>query len=312
MTGHRRGQIAESRRLDLLAETRRVFFDVLAGQEKVVLAQDMLVLSERVFATVAARVDAGKVAAMEKTKASVMLAGSQMGLDEHQRSLTGAKKRLAALWGSPALSTFEVRGNLYRVLDVPDEEALRSRLDMNPDLARWAMELDHRSAVVELEKSHRIPDVVLKAGARRFEESGDHAYLFGVSIPLPIFDRNRGTIQQARSDFAKTELDAFATKVNIQVAFSQAYQNITLAFSKVRVFESIIIPATESVFDSASEGYRMGKFSYLELLDAQRTLFEQQENYIDALVFFHHAASDLERLLGGGGLGRKTQPGGGS
>ena len=59
-----------------------------------------------------------------------------------------------------------------------------------------------------------------------------------------------------------------------------------------------VVPAAELAYGAAREGYREGKFGFLEVLDAQRTLFEAKGQYIDALSEYHAARADTERLIG--------------
>ena len=57
-------------------------------------------------------------------------------------------------------------------------------------------------------------------------------------------------------------------------------------------------PEAVQAFEAAQEGYRQGKFSYLMVLDAQRTLFELKQQYIDTLADYHTSRAALERLVG--------------
>ena len=64
--------------------------------------------------------------------------------------------------------------------------------------------------------------------------------------------------------------------------------------------KSAVLPGAQSAFDAATEGFRQGKFGYLEVLDAQRTFFEARGRHIEALSAYHKAVADTERLIGGG------------
>ena len=59
------------------------------------------------------------------------------------------------------------------------------------------------------------------------------------------------------------------------------------------------MPGARRVLEATSEGYRQGKFSLLDVLDAQRTLFEARGQYIEALATYHKAVAEAERLIGG-------------
>jgi cobalt-zinc-cadmium efflux system outer membrane protein len=97
-------------------------------------------------------------------------------------------------------------------------------------------------------------------------------------MPLPVFDRNQGRIQEAEHRLSKAEQDMRNTEVRITTALNTAYQAL----------------------DAAREGYRLGKFGFLDVLDAQRTLFGAKNQYLMALANYHKSVADVERLVGSG------------
>ena len=80
---------------------------------------------------------------------------------------------------------------------------------------------------------------------------------------------------------------------------AETWQQLRSARHEAEIMRDQILPSGQKMFAAVSYGYRAGKFGYLEVLDAQRTLFATRGRYVDALVRYHLAASDLERLLGG-------------
>ena len=59
------------------------------------------------------------------------------------------------------------------------------------------------------------------------------------------------------------------------------------------------MPVANKVFDVMNQGYTAGKFGYLDVLDAERTLFEAKERYLESLLTYHKALTEVERLTGG-------------
>jgi cobalt-zinc-cadmium efflux system outer membrane protein len=84
----------------------------------------------------------------------------------------------------------------------------------------------------------------------------------------------------------------------VRVAVAETYQALSTAVSEIDALKATVIPGAQSAFDAASEGYRQGKFGYLDVLDAQRTLFEARGQYISALATYHKAVADMERAIG--------------
>ena len=157
----------------------------------------------------------------------------------------------------------------------------------------------HR-ANLELAEAAGIPDVTLSAGARHFNENDDNAFVFGVSIPLPIFDRNQGGILEARRRLAKAGQERRAVELEIIDDLAQAYQSLSSAYAEATTLKRDVLPSAQYVFEASREGYRYGKFDFLVVLDAQRTLFETRSQYIEVLNQYHQAVSEMERLIGTG------------
>jgi cobalt-zinc-cadmium efflux system outer membrane protein len=56
----------------------------------------------------------------------------------------------------------------------------------------------------------------------------------------------------------------------------------------------------EEAFNAAHAGYTQGKFGFLDMLDAQRGLFEATGELVDALADYHVALAEIQRLTGTG------------
>jgi outer membrane protein, heavy metal efflux system len=177
-------------------------------------------------------------------------------------------------------------------------EDLIRRLTQNPDLARWATELAQRQAAIDLEESRAIPDLTVSLGVTQFTDSDDSALLAGVSIPLPVLNRNQGNIEAAHQRLTKAMEERRAAEVLVTTALNTAYQSLAAAHAEVTTLRQEVLPGAESAFEAASRGYRLGKFGFLDVLDAQRTLFGAKAQYLRALASYHQAVAEVERLIG--------------
>jgi len=290
----------ESKRLEVLTQTTKAFVEVLAGQEQLVLAKESVVLAERILETVSERVRAGKVSPLEEMKAKVTLSTSRIDLERAERDLESARQRLSAMWGSTSPGFNRAGGDLYTMSDIPSVEKLLKHLSQNPDIGRWKNEMESRRASVELESARRVPDLTLHVGVQRFEETGDNAAILGLSVPLPLFDRNQGRILEARYKLAKAIEDRRATEMRVKTVLSQTHQLLSASHFEAVTLKNDVLPAAQGAFDAAKEGYEQGKFGYLDVLDAQRTLFEASSRYVGALAKYHRAVAVLESLIGTG------------
>jgi cobalt-zinc-cadmium efflux system outer membrane protein len=290
----------EAKRADVLADTRKAFLNVLASQDRLGLNQELLRLAEQTFETVSARVKAGKVSPIEETRAGVALANSRIEHARARRSLEAARKTLATAWGSGVPSFEKAVGDLDRVWPIPPVDQLSQEIRRNPDVARWAVEKEQRLAAVDLQEALRIPDPTLAGGIRHFQESDERAFTASISVPLPLFDRNQGGVLEARQVLDKSERERAAAVSRAHAALAETVRDLTIAQAEIESLKSSIIPGAQTAFESAGEGYRLGKFGFLDVLDAQRTLFEAKGMYVDALAAYHKGIADLERITGPG------------
>ena len=287
-----------SKHLDLFAETTKAFIRALAARKRVASSEKFHQLAKRVFQVVSERVEAGKVSPLEETKARVTIAGTRIELERARRQWDVTRKRLAATWGSISPNFEGVKGDLEKVSGLPSLDQLLKQTAQNPDQARWETEILLREAKLEFEKSKRIPNVTVSAGLQRFQQTNNNALVVGLSIPIPVFDRNQGGIEEARHNIRKVKEEKKVANVRIKTELSAVYQILSASYLETMTLKKDVLPAAQRVFDGLSEGYRQGKFRYLDVLDAQRTLFDAQAKYIEALATYHEASVEVERLIG--------------
>ena len=288
----------KSKRLDVMSDVARAFIDVLAAQEQSSLSEELVDLSEKAYSTVAERVRAGQDSPVEETKAKIALSNTRIEFERAVNKLVSARHQLTATWGSSNPAFEKVAGGFYDLSPAPSLEELAGLISQNPDLARWPAEKDKRRAALELEKAKATSDIKLSGGIQYFDEGDDSAFILGLSIPFPLFDRNQGNIQQATYMLAKTDEQHKAAQIDIRADLAEASTKLSSSFSEITIIKNDVLPLASSAFDATNQGYREGKFEYLVVLDAQRTFFEVRARYIKALTAYHKARADVERLIG--------------
>ena len=151
-------------------------------------------------------------------------------------------------------------------------------------------------AGVRLARAQRVPDLTVGAGARYMRETGDTAALFSISIPLPLFNNGRAAVAQASSERLRAEAQQRVTAIEVDQAIARAQAEAANAATTAATASGPALQAAEEAARIARIGYREGKFGQLELLDAERTLAETRLAAINALLNYHSAQAQLERL----------------
>ena len=288
----------EQRRNTLRAEVIDNYYGALRAQERLDLAQRSMAVAERGLVVANGRVTAGKASPVEATRAQVQVSEIRLELDRAQIGLTDAYRRLAASTGSAAPNFQAVATQNLSAPTVPTATQLLTRLEQTAELRLAELSILQNEASVGLEKAQRIPDLDVSIGSQYDASVRERVNLVGVSMPIPLFNRNQGNVLAAtrRADQARDLRNA--TELRLRTETRQALDLWQSANTEVRAFNQQILPAAQSAVDSATRGFEMGKFSFLDVLDAQRTLIAARTQYLTATAQATDAWVRIERIYG--------------
>lgn len=299
---HRVRELAQadlvSRRVDVRATITQTFFDALIAQERVKVTEESLRIAASGASAAARRVIAGKVSPTEETRARVAEANARIELRQAQAERQSALHALAAAIGLPDGAVSELDGRPEALPVPPAASTLAQRLADAPALRRAELEVERAQASYELERTRRYPDVTVSLGAKRSEELGRNQLVLGVAVPLPLFDRNQGAQLETlrRRDAARAQAEAEALRLRAEVL--QGRDRLQARTDEVVALQAEVLPGARSAYEAASRGFELGKFGFLDVLDAQRTWLQARSQYLNALAQAHREAAELERRLG--------------
>jgi cobalt-zinc-cadmium efflux system outer membrane protein len=283
---------------EVLFQVRTAFIAVLVAQEKERQFTDSFKLAEEVVATVAAKVEAGKVSPVEQVKAQSSRAVAQKDLGLTRQELSAARQQLAWAWGEKSPAFTQAAGELLPLSAVPKRDESMALLLANAAVRGAEATLMRSSEELKLARKSRLPDVTVSAGYRHFSAGEDHALLFGASVPLPVFQRQRGAEAEAAARVEKARAEEAALKHRLQQQLLGHLAVLERTLSEAQSYEKELLPSAREVFEKTREGYAGGKFTYLELLDAQRVLLNLRLEQLETLSRHHLARAELDRLLG--------------
>ncbi|WP_082778939.1 TolC family protein [Burkholderia sp. PAMC 28687] len=294
----------------LHADVSTAFYGVLFAQKTVELARDSADIATRSAQLVQRRATAGKVSPVEATRAQVAATEAQIALTSANAFVSATRVKLASTMGIPDLTNRVVTGDA-EALQVPiGLSALQQRIEDSPAARRAFAEIGRSNAILSLERARRTPDITVSAGMKRIVAGGisSNQAVVGISIPLPIFDTNRGAVLEARHRAEKASSDRDGALAQMRMDIAQAYASYDAASSEARRLKSEVLPAARQALDATSRGFDLGKFGFIDVLDAQRTLFQTRSQYLKALIAARQAYADLERLVGNIELASSLSP----
>lgn len=274
----------------------RVFFLQLFCR----LEAENLALASATMEAVSKRVEAGDALPLEKTKAEVEMAAAKTGLERLRRELNGACAQLASLWGGRGEDIGAlVLGDVERLPGIPQAEELWAKVAEHPATALARNRVAEARAELAVARTEGRPDLEITAGARRFRETGDRAYMGGLSISLPVFDRNQGEIRARRELVTVAELQNQEDQLAIREPLLATLQKLQGITESIGTSRKTILPGAEATYEATERGYRLGELGLLELLDAQRTLLSARRSDLELKREAYELFAELELWMPG-------------
>lgn len=282
------------RGLDLIRDVQSAYFDALAAQELVSIAEERLSTAQALNVSVARRVAAARDPLMAGARAEAGVSEARIALTRAQAEAATSRERLASFFGGD--DGFAIINADFALPRASNHEHTPLSAT-SPDVARLAAERDRFGAAVNVERSLSWQNPTLSLGYRRFEDrNGDGALVAGFSIPLGVSDRNQGAIARARAEERQADLELEAGRRTLTRDYAALSRAITADAAAVRATEDDVIPQAERALSLAQEGYNRGAFSYLDVLEAQRALSDARQTRVDALRTYHLNEAALDRL----------------
>jgi cobalt-zinc-cadmium efflux system outer membrane protein len=287
-----------TRQLDLTAEVARRFVHVLSDQQMLTTAERATELAKQARDAARQRVTIGASSPAAVGRAEIALARAEIEQEHAEHELATSRVKLAVLWGEQVPSFTAAQGDLFDLSAQASFDAYRARLESSPDLARFTPQLQAEDARVRLARAQRMPDVSVSAGVRRLETFDDQALVAGFSIPLGT--RRRADYQEraARANRTVIESEREARRLELHATLFDLYQELLHARTEAQALREKVRPQAEAMLKTTAEGYQAGRFSLLELADAQIQLIELERESIRAAAQFHTLMIDIKRVTG--------------
>ncbi|MBN9603393.1 MAG: TolC family protein [Afipia felis] len=285
-------------RLEILSETAIAFVNVLGLQQRIHILNEQVAAIDKIAPLLQRRVEAGASSVAETGRADVASSLVKADRERAKAVLASARRELAVLIGDTTPKFSAVSGRLDVTGQPPTFQSVVAAIDANPQLVRWTAVYAQRNAELLLARLKPYPDVRLSAGWRHFNDTRDDAVRLTLSVPIPLFDQNQGNILSAQENLAKVRAEREANRNTLVVVAGRAYDSLQGSLRELVVLRETAIPKARQASDAISDGYGQGRFSLLEVLDAQSSLTQARLREQEALQNFHVAVATIEGLVG--------------
>jgi cobalt-zinc-cadmium efflux system outer membrane protein len=277
-------------------EVRRAFSRAILAKSNLEASRSILEQAERMNALNRVRFTQGDISALELNRIEVEKLRFQDDVFQADLMLRNAKSSLLALLNAPDLSRdVDLIGTLPISEQAsepglppraPLNELLRIALERRPDMASRLQEKKRTDTETLLQRAIRSPNITVGGGYKR--NVIDNSLVFGVTIPLKVFNRNEGEILRADAGRMRAANLVAAVRKEIELDVQQAYNAVEVNRQRVQYIRTQHMKKAEEASRVTLASYNLGGATLIDYLDAQRT-------YRDALRIYNQALFD-ERI----------------
>ena len=284
-------------KLNLIAEVKTAFYDLLLAERTVDLLQQNLEIVQDVARIVKARVRSGEGAQFEVVKAEVEVLKAKQELTKAKNAVRVRLVGLDTLTSGALGPRYKVQGDFRSVRDRLDPEQMAARdFSQHPTMKRQGKLVEQAEFTVSKERHSRVPDVTLFGGYAR--EVGREAVIAGLSLPTPLWYRQQGHIATALGAQRKEEAELIRARNDLARAINQHAREAETAQEQILVYEEGLLKQAQEALRIAQLSFRQGASSLLEVLDAQRVQRQITVDYNLARFELSLALTRFERALG--------------
>lgn len=287
----------------VLTDVRIAFYEVLIAQQRLAVTENLFAVGKEGVRAVEALLEAQEASGRELLQSKIEANTAQMFVENARAARHGAWLRLTTIVGSPELPLTDVAGDATRDLPTIDfDSALEQILAGSPQLAAAYTAIERARWAAERARAEVVPNVSVQGRVQYDDATGLAIAGAQLGLPLPIVNRNQGGIRQANAEYAAARRAASRLELALRKRLAEVYQRYRTARQQVDRYTADILPQADETLRLTKEGYQAGEFNYLQLLTAQRTYFQTNLSYLDALGRMWAASREIEGLLLSGSL----------
>lgn len=284
-------------RYSMFANIRESYFEILALQKRIDILNYLTNIADRSVEQTKKLLDAKQVARLDLVQLEVEAEKLRADLEATLREFDPAYKSLAAAIGLNAIDRARLAGDLEAPLPEYDLERTQAYLlEVHPEVISAQIGVDKARILLRRAQVEPYPNPTLIAGYTRQNQNISSDYDLGVSLPIPLWNRNQGNIQSARAMVGEATQQIGMAQNDLTGRLGVAFRNFASARRLAERYKTAILPRAKEAFDLSTKAYQGGQFEYLRVLTAERMLAQAYLEYVNALKNAWQAASVISGL----------------
>jgi cobalt-zinc-cadmium efflux system outer membrane protein len=284
------------------------YSDVLAARETIRFAEAARQGLGELLARTRGLHESGSRTIADVSRVEALYEAAEVELMDAQEVLRDNKRGLGVLLNipGPQAEMLELRGILRDVYPPPPpiDDLIRLTLEGRPDIVAYRLGIRRAEAEVKLATANRLSDVYLLYQPYTFQNNAPFnkqsatSWALGVTVPLPIYNRNQGNIQRARLNVDQSRVELAEREQQTANEVRQAERQYALTRAAVERIEGRLLPPARRVRDDAYRLFVQGEEEAMVYLNAQREFNEVARQYRDMLVRHRRAMLRLNTAVG--------------
>ncbi|MBX9579283.1 MAG: TolC family protein, partial [Gemmataceae bacterium] len=207
------------------------------------------------------------------------------------------RARVAAVVGDPRLPVGEPAGPFDVVPRYDPQQVVDTVLASHPEVRSARVGVDRAQVAVRRAEVEPIPNVTVYTGYIRQYQNQSHDGQFGLSAPIPVWNRNQGNIRAARAELGMAVQEVGRVENDLAERVAVAYRTYAAALELAERYRADLLPKAVETYNLAREAFKGGQFEYLRVIQAQRAVAEARLEYNRALGEAWRAAAELSALV---------------
>jgi len=265
-------------------DVRVHFYNTLAASETLEIRRELVKTAEDGAVTAQESYNMGQARRPEVRRANVMLQRARLELLKAENAYNEEFRRLASLVGVP-LESGALSGELLpQCPPLSFDEAIARLLAESPELAAARAKLAVDRATVARERVEWVPDVVVRGGTGYNFEAKETTAVAGVSLEIPFYDRNQGTIRQARADYTRQRREIQRVELDLRNRLAMTYQQYLTGLQHAAEYERMILPELKAAYAELLQSYKENRVDWPDVLMAQHDYFDARLTQVDNLL----------------------------
>jgi cobalt-zinc-cadmium efflux system outer membrane protein len=289
---------ALSDRYDVLQSVREQFYGVLIQQRRVRGLEEVLRVTTGARDAAQRLYDNQQVAETDVLLLALEMQKTDAALAQANAQLIAKRRQLAAVVGLPGMPIGEVAGDPAGPPPPFDGMDVRRFVaQQNVDVLNARAEVLRTSVVLERAQAEPYPNPIVGPAAQWGPLNTNQQFWLNIYCNIPVWDFNQGGISSARWDTRRASADVGVTQNRLLEQAADALGRHRAAVQLAEKIRAEILPTARRNFELVERGYRGGILPVFQFLEAQRSLFDANLSYIDALEDVWSSAAQLGNLL---------------